>query len=357
MHLESGRSGSPKFSICIPQYNRTSFLLAAIDSFANQRFRDIELCISDGQSTDGREQEVVDALKASGLAFIYWRSPVTLRYDANTRSAIALARGQYCILMGNDDALNGPNALERLWIDMQKHKPVGVVISDFCDDRTGERAFRIRQTTLCGSDSRVAAMHFRSFSFVSGLVLEREPAQVLATDNWDGSEMYQTFIACRMITSGKRLLERDDVLVRKDIVIPGECADSYARRPRIWPCPVVEREIPLRHLGRLVADAIGPHTLPTHRRKLNEVILLQLLGITYPYWLFEYRRVQSWQYAAGVALGMKPSKTAAGVELGLYRRLRVWTVYTLTTVLGLTVPRPAFEAARGWLYKIAKSIR
>ncbi len=54
---------------------------------------------------------------------------------------------------------------------------------------------------------------------------------------------------------------------------------------------------------------------------------------------------------------MKPSKTAAGVELGLYRRLRVWTVYTLTTVLGLTVPRPAFEAARGWLYKIAKSIR
>jgi glycosyltransferase involved in cell wall biosynthesis len=357
MFIESGRDGCPTFSICIPQHNRTSFLIAAVHSFKYQQFRAFEICVSDGGSTDGREHEVVDALRDSGVPFVYRRSPVRLPYDANTRTAIGLARGQYCVLMGNDDALNGPDALSDLWADMQKYGPLGVVISDCCDYRTGERAFRIRETALCGADARVAAMHFRNFSFVSGIVLEREPAQALASDSWDGSEMYQTFVGCRMIAFGKRLLERGAVLVRKDIAIPGESVDSYANRPKIWPCPVIERKVPLGQLGRLVADAIAPRTLPSDRRKLNETILLQLLGLTYPYWLFEYRRLQSWHYAAGIAIGMRPSNTAAGVELGLVRCLRVWTLYALVTGLGLSIPDFAFRALKGWLYKLAKSIR
>lgn len=357
MYLSSGRPGSPVFSICIPQFNRTSFLLAAIRSFAEQRFRDIEVCVSDGCSTDGRQQEVVEALRASGLPFVYRRSAVTLRYDANTRTAIGLARGRYCLLMGNDDALNGPDALSGLWADVQRYGPAGVVLSDFCDHRTGRRAFRIRRTALCGADAGVAARHYRNFSFVSGIVLERGPAQALATDLWDGSEMYQTFVGCRMIASGKPLLERATVLVRKDIPIPGESVDSYAQRPKLRRCPVRSRTIPLGQLGRLVADAIAPHTHGCERRKLNEVILLQQLGITYPFWLFEYRRVQSWQYAAGIALGMSPTYTAAGVELGVVRPVRVWAVYALATALGLTMPGTVFDAIRGWLYKLAKSIR
>jgi glycosyltransferase involved in cell wall biosynthesis len=356
--VESGRDGpAPFFSICVPQYNRTQFLIAAVRSFAEQQFRDVEVCVSDGASTDGREHELIEVLLASGVPFVYQRSPVNLRYDANTRAAVGLARGRYCVLMGNDDALNGPGALADLWADMEKHAPLGVALSDSCDYRTGHRAFRIRETVACGAGPGVAALHFRNFSFVSGVVLRRESAQALTTAKWDGSEMYQTFVGCRMIASGERLLERGAVLVRKDITIPGESVDSYAARPRLWPCPLVERRLPLNQLGRLVADAIAPHTAAGDRPRLNEAILLQLLGITYPFWLFEYRRVQSWPYAAGIALGMKPARTAAGVTLGLPRRLRVWAVYGLATALGLAVPGPAFAALRGCLYKVAKSIR
>ncbi len=357
MLIESDRCRYPLFSLCIPQYNRTSFLIAALRSFVEQQFRDVEICISDGCSTDGREQELVEALRASGLPFVYRRSPVNLRYDANTRTAIGLARGRYCVLMGNDDALNGPDALAELRADMDKHGWPGVVLSDCCDYRTGQRAFRIRETVPCGSGPRVAAMHFRNFSFVSGVVLEREPAQALATDRWDGSEMYQTFAGCRLIASGRPLLERGVVLVRKDIVIPGEWVDSYSRRPKVWPCPVVERPIPLGQLGRLVIEAIAPYAPPAERQALNEAVLLQLLCITYPYWLFEYRRVQSWQYAAGIALGMRPERTAWEVELGFLRRLRVWSAYLFATALGLTIPPGVFEALRGRLYALAKRIR
>ena len=59
----------PYFSICIPQYNRTRFLLEALQSIADQSFRDFELCISDGGSTDGGRPDIENALKQLGVPY------------------------------------------------------------------------------------------------------------------------------------------------------------------------------------------------------------------------------------------------------------------------------------------------
>ena len=69
--IEQRTAGEPFFSICIPQYNRTSFLIEACRSFAAQSFRDFEICISDDCSTDGRAGELLDYLRSSGLAFVW----------------------------------------------------------------------------------------------------------------------------------------------------------------------------------------------------------------------------------------------------------------------------------------------
>src|SRR5262249_40076148 len=153
-----------------------------------------------------------------------------------------------------------------------------------------------------GSGPEVATKHFRNFSFVSGIVLERRPAQAIATERWDGSEMYQTFIGCRIIASGRSLLEIAEPLIRKDIRLPNLTVDSYANRPRVQPWPIVERTLPLGQLGRLTVDALRPYVSGIEQRRQNARILRQLLLFTYPFWLFEYRRVQSWPYAAGIAL-------------------------------------------------------
>jgi glycosyltransferase involved in cell wall biosynthesis len=356
MLIDTRRSDpNPIFSICVPQHNRSSFFVAAIRSFSAQRFRNTEICVSDGGSTDGREDEVVAALRSSNLPFAYAKSEANLQYDPNLRTAIGLARGRYCLLMGNDDGLNGPDALAELWDEIQQNNFPGVVISDFCDDRSGQRAFRIRRSAAYPAGPETAATHFRNFSFVSGIVIDRDAAQADATSKWDGSEMYQTYLGCRMIAAGKHLLEREAVLVRKDIVIEGELVDSYARRPKVWPCPIIQRQLPLTQLGRVVADAIAPYVKRPEDRRLRERILLQLLGITYPYWLFEYRRVQSWRYSVGVALGMRPRNTADGLELGLLRRMRVLLAYFGSTLLGLTLPVSVFGALKHKLYKLAKS--
>jgi hypothetical protein len=47
----------PCLSICVQQYDRTNFLMRAIISYAEQAFRDFEVCISDDQSPDGRQGE------------------------------------------------------------------------------------------------------------------------------------------------------------------------------------------------------------------------------------------------------------------------------------------------------------
>jgi GT2 family glycosyltransferase len=354
---ETGRDGpSPFFSICVMQHNRTSFFLRAIESYAAQTFRDFEICVSDGGSTDGREHEIVAALRATDLPFAYRKSAANLRYDPNTRAALGLARGRYCLLMGNDDGLNGPDALKDLWAEIVAHDYPGVILQDNCDDRTGTRAMRVRTTANYGGGPRVAAMHYRNFSFVSGVVVEREPVQAMATEKWDGSEMYQTFVGCRLLASGRPLLERGVAFSRKDLVVPGEDVDSVAKKPRVWPCPIVERPTTLTQFARLVIDAMAPYAgADAHR--LNERVLTQHLGITMPFWLVTYRGIQSWRYAAGVALGLKPSRSAAGVPLGVFRRARVWAVYVAACLGGLTVPRAGFDRLRGVLYRVAKSVR
>lgn len=344
----------PYFSICVPQYDRTSFLLRALDSYAEQTCRDFEVCISDDRSPDGRQSEVVAALERAGIPFAFQVQATNLRYDGNLRAAIALARGRYCLLMGNDDALAGPDTLARYVADMDAHGPAAVVIPNFADHTDRQKVSRVPGTRNHGGGPAVASERFRNFSFISGVLLDREAAQRYATDRWDGSEYYQMYVGCRIIAAGGSLLELDRVTVWKDVPVPGEEVDSYAKRPRVWPCPIVERPLPLNLFGRLVADAIARHATGEERRRLNEAVFRQLYSYTYPYWLTQYRRVQSWRFAAGVALGMRPERTLDGVDLIGTRRWRVVWAYWLATAAGLTVPLGQFDRLRAGLYRRAK---
>jgi glycosyltransferase involved in cell wall biosynthesis len=344
----------PFFSICIPQHNRTDFLLEALRTVASQRFRDFQVCISDDHSPDGRQEEIVAALKCSGVSYKFHIQEENRRYDGNLRGAIGLADGRYCFLLGNDDALLNENALGRFHDLIEQYGPCGVVVSNYQDYRTGVRVNRVQSTGKKGFGPGVAARHFRNFSFVSGVVLDRRAAQAFATERWDGSEMYQTFIGCSIIASGKPLLEIAEPLVRKDISLPNLSVDNYATRPRMRPCPIVERTIPLVQLARLTSDALRPYVSSVEQKRHNERILRQLLTFTYPFWLFEYRRVQSWRYAVGVALGMRPKHIASGIHLTRPHRLLIQFYYCAASLVGLLAPLWLFRYSRPLLYRLAK---
>ncbi|MCM8794464.1 MAG: glycosyltransferase [Candidatus Omnitrophica bacterium] len=357
MRVERRCVDHPVFSICIPQYNRTRFLIEACKSFQSQTFRSFEVCISDDCSNDGLEETLLEFLKSSGMSFIYTRQERNKRYDGNLRAAVALAGGTYCFLMGNDDCLASPSVLQRLHDEVARHKLPDVVITNYEDFSTGRQFRRVRQTALVGSGPETACRSFRNFSFVSGVLLRSDKAQMCATDQWDGSEMYQTYVGSRMIAQGGTLLEIDQITVRQGIAIPGERVGSYQTKPRLSPCPIEERKIPLVDFGRLVADAIRPYHEGTARRRREEKIFFQILMFTYPYWILEYRRVQSWRYSVGICLGLRPRNMLKNADLSAAGRLRLGCLYGVVTLCGLIIPLKIFQALEKVLYRVAKAFR
>lgn len=92
---------APEFSICIPQYNRTPFLIEACRSIAAQSFISFEVCISDDCSTDGREEELISFLRESRMDFTYARQARNRRYDGNLRGLFRLRAADlfFCLEM------------------------------------------------------------------------------------------------------------------------------------------------------------------------------------------------------------------------------------------------------------------
>jgi len=345
----------PFFSVCIPRYNRTSFLMEVCKSLMMQAFKNFEVCISDNCSTDGREEELLSFLKQSGLSFIYHKNERNLKLDGNMRASFDVARGKYCFLLCSDDCLASPDSLGEVHAAIQSFGPVGVVITNYEDFFSGRKFQRIRKTGILGHGPEVVVRNFRKFSFGSGVLLNTRKAKEHATAKWDGSEYYHLFIGCRIVAEGAPLLGIDRVIVRQGIQIAGEQVESYASKPRLKHCPVVERKLPFNMFGRLVADAIGPYTQPLKSKKFYENIFFQIFVFPYLYWIIEYRRVQSWRYALGICIGMRPRNVLEGLHLSWWRSTRLFTLYGLITFLGLIFPIKLFKALEPQLYSMAKA--
>ena len=204
----------PFFSVFIPQYNRTSFLIENMRVLAGQVFTNWEVCISDDCSTDGREHELLAELETLRVPYVYYRQPRNGRYDVNLRGSISLASGAWCLLMGNDDCLSGPNVLGEFEEGMKQHPEAGVAIANY-EEFDGSKAFRrVTHGGIAGSGPGIAVSRFRNFSFVSAVLLRTDRAKAHTTNKWDGSEMYQMYIGCRILAEGYSLLE--DPRVRRE---------------------------------------------------------------------------------------------------------------------------------------------
>lgn len=95
-----------RLSVCIPTYNRAAYLEPLLRSLAPQLGPDDEVVISDNASTDdtpglvARWQETMPNL-------VYKRWDENRGADQNYLNVVALARGDYCWLVGSDDVPAG----------------------------------------------------------------------------------------------------------------------------------------------------------------------------------------------------------------------------------------------------------
>jgi glycosyltransferase involved in cell wall biosynthesis len=354
--LEHVAHSEPFFSICIPQHNRTGLLIDALQELKAQTFQSFQVCISEDCSTDARQEELIAYLKSSGMAFRYSVAATNLRYDANLRQSIGLAQGRFCILFGNDDCLATPQTLDTIANLLNEDEKIGALIGNFEDWKTGEISRRIRHEAVYSGTSTTAVRHFRNLAFVSGLVIRRAPAQEVASPEVDGSEMYQMHVFCRVIASGWKLRETTESLVRKDVASRDDQVDSYTKAGRISPCPIQVRHSRISRIASVVANAVRPFQPPAQTRYETELILRRLYCFTYPYWITEHRRIQSWNFALGTALGVQPNFVTKDLDLGWLRVTRIWLLWVLTSVAALMIPLALFRGARRFLYWLSRSL-
>jgi glycosyltransferase involved in cell wall biosynthesis len=101
---------APALSIVTICLNDRPGLLAALDSVFAQTFRDWELVVVDGGSSDGS----VDELRARAGRIASWTSePDGGIYEAQNKG-LARARGDYVLFLNAGDRLASPDALARL---------------------------------------------------------------------------------------------------------------------------------------------------------------------------------------------------------------------------------------------------
>lgn len=118
----------PLFSICIPTFNRADLLelcLATVLPQVEQFASEVECVISDNASSD-RTSEVIAAY-ADRYPIRVFRNEENIGIIANiTKSVSELARGEFALLIGDDDALC-EQAIERILQVLRKHDAPDVI--------------------------------------------------------------------------------------------------------------------------------------------------------------------------------------------------------------------------------------
>lgn len=127
--------------VAIPTFNRLSLLQRAISSVLAQTYKNLEIIISDNNSSDGT-RDFLRSLRDTRIKVLYNENNIGM--VANWDNCLNNAQGEYFLLMSDDDALLDVNALEKLVFGFRgaNGNEVGVVFSDVMLEKVGKTITR-----------------------------------------------------------------------------------------------------------------------------------------------------------------------------------------------------------------------
>ena len=103
-----------KISICIQQYNRINYLLRSLSIIENQSYPDIEISISDDCSTDNTAEKIRELIRTYKYPIVFHQNEKNEGYDRTYRKCIEISTGDYALVIGNDDSINGHESIQKL---------------------------------------------------------------------------------------------------------------------------------------------------------------------------------------------------------------------------------------------------
>ena len=330
-------ANKPFISICVPQYERIEYLCASIRALSRQTFRDYEICIYDDASQVDTLSNIKPILEEASIRYNFQRSDVNCGYDHSLRSAILLAQGRYILLMGNDDKFSRDDALEKIVMALSFAEEPAIGIVNYLDDATGKKHNRSYRNKLIQGTPYFAARLFRKYSFVGGLIYKRDLVQRLNTDRHDGSEMYQMYLSAALTSAGGSIVFIDEYSVSKDIYLDqashrGSFASKNIKSMGFF-SPI---RLPMVRIMSVVHDGIKTGLPSTDASKFIYPTVIQLYGLIYPYWLYQYKKSFGAKVSFNVLLGVLPLRRNIKIKLGILNLIIAWTLVIITLPFAMT---------------------
>lgn len=342
-----------KISLCIPQYNRIQYLLKNLSIMAEQTYQNIEVTISDDASTDNTEEEIGLLVKTYKYPIIYYRQPLNVGYDANLRKSLELATGDYCMVMGNDDTLQGADGIERLVEFLKNSNRPEIGFCNYSEYHSPDIPIvRASSSRVVGAGVEIALRYYRSFSFVGGIILRKDTFDAVNTNKVDGSVYVQMYFAARIIANEGRMFMYEPCLVLKDICLNGSMANSY--RDKLMKNWIDLKPIDggLKQVVRAVLE--GFKDAGVNIKQVSYKVIKNIYQFTYPFWLLDYRSNGSFVGAVGMMQGLKPSGIPQLQNLSLLEKVKLSILYYISTVIGFLLPVFIFNRLKIRIYKQLK---
>ena len=342
-----------KISICIPQYNRINYLLKSLAIIAEQTYQNIEIVISDDCSTDDTEQKI-NLLKPNyKYPIIYHRYEKNEGYDRNYRKCIEVASGEYAFVIGNDDSINGKNSIQFLVDFLAINDFPDIGFCNMIEESSGNNLVqRASSTSMLGSGANIAMQYYSCFSFVGGLIYRTSSFKKYNTNKYDGSIYAQMYLGLLMIASGQKLFSIKEPLVIKDLFLEGIFLESYKNTiAKKWKDFKVVDAGMLSVLNVLISALVDANEINQQRIKY---IFTRMYGITYPYWILDYKENNAFPEVFGLIIGMAPYKTKNFRRLNTFNKVIIYLLYLFSSFFGFITPVFIFKKFKSQLYQFFK---
>ncbi|AEV70942.1 glycosyl transferase [Mycolicibacterium rhodesiae NBB3] len=128
----------PTVSIIVPTLNVAATLPACLDSIVAQTYRDFELVLVDGGSTDSTLDIAKSVAQQSGIRLVSHNEPDQGPYDAMNRG-IAMSSGGWLLFLGADDTLHATDTMESVAAFIGQHADADLVYGDVILRSNGTR--------------------------------------------------------------------------------------------------------------------------------------------------------------------------------------------------------------------------
>jgi abequosyltransferase len=317
----------PKLSICIPAYNRAIYLAPLLRSILDQSSSNFEIVIAEDCSPE-RDQitDVVRQFEAEFPDIIrYELNKENFGYDANIRRLFELSKGEYCLFLGNDDLL-APNALKNLYEILQRVSDCGVIVRTYATFEESPSEYKqifryFPDELIIAPGAKAIAIAYRRSVVIPGMVIHRESAISISTDQFDGTLLYQLYLVGMILAKKSVVFTPEIIGLRRDGNAP-DFGNSKSEQGKFTP----KEQTPESSLQFMTGMLdIAHYVEQTMGLAVYEPILSDIGAYSYPILSIQADKPKSVFLRYGVDLS----------KLGLWKHPLFYVYFSLLVIFGV----------------------